>query len=230
MVADMDQSGIAPLIVSGHSAMEPLQNASIDRILHAVREHLGAEIAFVSRYVEGDQKELTHVSSDLTLPMGPGFRDSREDSYCWHVLEGRLPELIQDPADHPFTKTMALTEFLPVGCHLNTPLRLSDGSVYGSFCCLSRTPDRSMTQRDMGTLRAFAALAVEQIERTIGEERRCSTLGTAIGRVLDEGSLAIVYQPHGVHGAVLREQHTDRFLIGGIWQIAYVNPGHDGYP
>lgn len=191
----MDQSGIAPLIVSGHSAMEPLQNASIDRILHAVREHLGAEIAFVSRYVEGDQKELTHVSSDLTLPMGPGFRDSREDSYCWHVLEGRLPELIQDPADHPFTKTMALTEFLPVGCHLNTPLKLSDGSVYGSFCCLSRTPDRSMTQRDMGTLRAFAALAVEQIERTIGEERRCSTLGTAIGRVLDEGSLAIVYQP-----------------------------------
>jgi hypothetical protein len=41
---------------------------------------------------------------------------------------------------------------------------------------------------------------------------------------------AIVNQPHGFHGAVLREQRTDRFFIGGIWQIAYIYSGHDGYP
>ena len=35
-------------------------------------------------------------------------------------------------------------------------LRLSDGTLYGSFCCLSRNPDRSMTERDVSVLRAFA--------------------------------------------------------------------------
>lgn len=98
----------------------PVGNESIDRILAAVREHLGTEIAFVSRYVDGGMKELTHVSSDLDLPMGPGFIDQRENSYCWHIAEGRLPELMQDVGDFPFTKTMAITDFLPVGCHLNT--------------------------------------------------------------------------------------------------------------
>ncbi|WP_171032999.1 sensor domain-containing phosphodiesterase [Qipengyuania marisflavi] len=173
----------------------PLQNASIDRILDAVREHLGAEIAFVSRYVEGEQKELTHVSSDLDLPMGPGFRDPRENSYCWHIAEGRLPELIQDAADHPFAQTLAITEFLPVGCHLNTPLKLADGTIYGSFCCLSRTPDRTMTDRDLGVLRAFAALAVGQIEQTLEHDERHNSLRGRIRKIIDGQALHIVHQP-----------------------------------
>jgi EAL domain-containing protein (putative c-di-GMP-specific phosphodiesterase class I) len=175
--------------------LAPVHNQSIDRILAAVREHLGAEIAFVSRYLDGGMKQLTHVVSDLELPMGPGFVDPRENSYCWHIAEGRLPELIRDVADHPFTRTMAITDFLPVGCHLNTPLRLSDGTLYGSFCCLSRTPDRSLTERDVGVLRAFAALAVEQIEKTLDSDDRRSRLEQAIGDVIDAGAIEIYQQP-----------------------------------
>ena len=125
-------------------ADELMTDPGIERILRSVRGHLGVEIAFVSRYVENDQRELTHVSSDMDLPMGAGYREDREDSYCWHVLQGRLPELIQDPADHPLTQKLAITDFLPVGCHINTPLRLADGTVWGSFCALGRTPDRTM--------------------------------------------------------------------------------------
>lgn len=175
--------------------LAPVSNQSVDRILTAVREHLGTEIAFVSRYIDGGLKQLTHVSSDLALPMGPGFADPRENSYCWHIAEGRLPELIQDPADFPFAQTLGITDFLPVGCHLNTPLRLSDGTLYGSFCCLSRQPDRSMTERDLGVLRAFAALAVEQFERSVEGEGRRDALQSAIGGVIDTGAIAIFHQP-----------------------------------
>lgn len=175
--------------------LAPVHNGSIDRILDAVRQHLGAEIAFVSRYLDGGMKQLTHVVSDLELPMGPGFIDPRENSYCWHIAEGRLPELIQDPADFPFTKTMAITDFLPVGCHLNTPLRLSDGTLYGSFCCLSRSPDRSFTERDLGVLRAFAALAVEQIETSLDGDERRETITTAVREVIAMEAVTIVHQP-----------------------------------
>ena len=188
------QSSMIPAAVAGISA-EPFQNSSIDRILRAVREHLGTEIAFVSRYVENDEKELTHVDSDLELPMGPGFRDPRENSYCWHIAEGRLPELIQDPADHPFTATMGITDFLPVGCHLNVPLRLSDGTLYGSFCCLSRTPDRSMNDRDVGVLRAFAALAVEQIETSLDYDYRSQRIDKRITKLIGDRAMQIHQQP-----------------------------------
>ena len=176
-------------------SMQPLEGGPIDRILRAVREHLGTEIAFASRYVENGEKELTHVDSDLTLPMGPGFRDPRENSYCWHIAEGRLPELIQDPADHPFTQDIAITHFLPVGCHLNTPLRLSDGTLYGSFCCLSRSPDRTMTERDVGVLRAFAALAVEQIESNLDQDYRFQRIDKRITKLIGDRAMQIHQQP-----------------------------------
>ena len=188
------QPALVPAAIAGFGA-EPVQSASIDRILHAVRVHLGTEIAFVSRYVDNGEKELTHVDSDLDLPMGPGFRDPRENSYCWHIAEGRLPELIQDPADHPFTATMAITEFLPVGCHLNTPLRLSDGTLYGSFCCLSRVSDRTMNERDLGVLRAFAALAVEQIESSLDHDNRFQRIDKRITKLIGERAMQIHQQP-----------------------------------
>ena len=187
-------SSMIPAAVAGISS-EPIANGSIDRILHAVRRHLGTEIAFVSRYVEDGEKELTHVDSDLELPMGPGFRDPRENSYCWHIAEGRLPELIQDPADHPFTQDIAITHFLPVGCHLNVPLRLSDGSLYGSFCCLSRSPDRTMNERDLGVLRAFAALATEQIETHLDTDYRLNRIDKRITKLIGDRAMQIHQQP-----------------------------------
>lgn len=171
-----------------------MANSRIDRILGAVRSHLGVEIAFVSRYVDED-RQLTHVSSDLDLPMGPGYREPKEVSYCWHVLQGNLPELIEDPADFPMTQDLAVTHMLPVGCHLNVPLRLSDGTIYGSFCALSRTPDRSMTERDVGVLRAFAALATEQIEGDLENDVRRSALQTTIGNLISANRMTIFHQP-----------------------------------
>lgn len=175
-------------------AHELLGGERIDRILDAVRQHLGMEIAFVTRFV-GEERELLNVRSDLDLPMGPGYREPKEDGYCWHIAQGRLPELIQDPKDHPFTQQFAITHMLPVGAHLNVPLRLSDGSLYGSFCALSRTPDRSMTTRDLGVLRAFAELAVEQIEDGLETEVRRESLESAIGRIIGAEQLTILHQP-----------------------------------
>lgn len=174
---------------------ELVSDPGIERILATVRGHLGVEIAFVSRYVDGEQRELTHVSTDLELPMGPGFREAREEGYCWHILNGRLPELIQDPADFPLTKTLAITDFLPVGCHVNTPLRLSDGTVWGSFCALGRKPDRSMTERDLTILKSFAGLAAERIEATLENEERTRQARKRVESMLDGHGVSTFQQP-----------------------------------
>ncbi len=185
----------APGINTGALADELLHDEAIDRVLAAVRGHLGVEIAFVSRYIEGGQRELTHVHTDLNLPMGPGFREPVEDSYCWHILEGRLPELIVDAADHPFTKTLAITDFLPVGCHLNVPLRLSDGRVWGSFCALGRVPDRTLGERDLNVVRAFAGLAAERIEASMASDLEAAEVRARVEEMLDGHAITIFHQP-----------------------------------
>jgi EAL domain-containing protein (putative c-di-GMP-specific phosphodiesterase class I) len=159
-------------------------HSHIDNILDAVRRHLGMEIAFTSRFVE-DRREFTHISAAIPVPSAPGDSEPLDQSYCWHILNGRLPELIQDAAALPFALSLPITMALPVGCHISVPLRLKDGSVYGSFCCLSRSPDRSLTQRDLATVKAFADLAIDQIEQQRDSE---ATRRTCVARI--ESSLA----------------------------------------
>lgn len=193
----MDMSANASLVTAaaGRSLAEPLQNPSIERILRAVREHLGTEVAVVSRFTQNNERELTHVDAGIEIAMGPGFRDPRENSYCWYVAEKRLPELIQDPADHALTQEIAITGSLPVGCHLSTPLRLSDGTLYGSLCSFSRTPDRTLHERDLAVFRGFAALAAEQVEKVIENDFRRQRIDERITKLIEEKALEIVHQP-----------------------------------
>ena len=176
------------------TAQSVTSRGSIDAILSAVRHHLGMEIAFASRFVD-EQREFTHLSSDLPLPSAPGDREPLEDGYCWHIQQGRLPELIPHAQDLQVAHGIAITGALPVGCHISVPLRLKDGSVYGSFCCLSRTPDYSLTDRDLATVKAFADLASAQIEleTSRGAEER-SVLERVHGAI-DAEQPAIHLQP-----------------------------------
>lgn len=192
---DFDEAPARPL------ADELVHDPAIERILQTVRGHLGVEIAFVSRYVEDDQRELTHVSTDLDLPLGPGFREDRADSYCWHILHGRLPELIQDPADHPLTAKLGITELLPVGCHINTPLRLADGTIWGSFCALSRQPDRTMNPRDLDILKSFAGIVGERIESSLAEDAELREARKRVEAMLDGHAVTMYQQPiHALAG------------------------------
>jgi EAL domain-containing protein (putative c-di-GMP-specific phosphodiesterase class I) len=166
----------------------------IDAILDAVRSHLGMEIAYAARYV-GDQRQFTHISSDLQLPARPGDCEPLEQGLCYHILQGRLPELIHDAGDHALARSVPIVRALPVGAHLNVPLRYRDGSIYGSFCCLSRSADRTLTQRDLSTLRAFADLAMDQIELQRDAEAHHEMVRARVEAAIAGGQPAIVLQP-----------------------------------
>ena len=45
------------------------------------------------------------------------------------------------------------------------PLVLSDGSLYGTLCCLSHEPDPWLRQRDLGVMERTARWLVAQLER-----------------------------------------------------------------
>ena len=176
------------------AAGETPPDQAIDRILEAVRTHLGMDIAFASRFVDG-RREFTHINAAGPVPAKPGDSEPQEETYCWRILQGRLPELIIDANDHPEAAELPITAALPVGSHLNVPLRLSDGSVYGSFCCLSHVPDRTLTERDLLTIRAFADLAVNQIELDLNDEKERAARVARITEVIEQDRIAMVYQP-----------------------------------
>lgn len=126
------------------SRME-LANLTLQDMLRAIREHLGMDVAFVSEFTA---KRRVFRLVDSTYPNQPvkvNGSDPLEESYCQRIVDGRLPELITDASLVPAAMELPVTAALPVGAHLSIPIRLADGSVYGTFCCFSFTPDTTLT-------------------------------------------------------------------------------------
>lgn len=166
----------------------------IGAMLRLVRQNLGLDVAFIGEFV-GDHRIFRHVDADAPGPVRVGGADRLEESYCARVVDGRLPELIPDTADVPEALRMPVTRALPVGSHLSVPIRLSNGMVYGTFCCFGHAPDHSLNERDLAMLRTFAGLVARRIDRDLQSESLTAAKRRRIRHLLDSGGPAIVFQP-----------------------------------
>jgi GAF domain-containing protein len=140
--------------------------AGVERILHAVRVHLRMDIAFAAQ-VTDCETIIRYCDADEGAPFGSGAAFPVDDGYCKRILEGRLPPLMDDASKVPEAAELACTREIGIRAHISVPLTLSDGSVYGTFCCFRARPDPSLSARDVDMMRAFADLTAAQIEAEI---------------------------------------------------------------
>lgn len=170
-------------------------DAEVESALRAVRQHLGMEIGFVSEFL-GQERIFRHVDTILAEPpIRAGHRLSMDEGYCRKVVAGELPELIPDTALVPAALDIPETALLPIGSHISVPIRLSDGSVYGTFCCFSSLPDRSLSIRDLQMMRAVADMVGAQLEAKVSSQKVQDSLKARITGVLTAGGPNMVYQP-----------------------------------
>lgn len=176
--------------------MPDAPNPVIERILRAAREHLGLEIAFVSQFVGGARVFRYVDSASGVSCVQVGGSDPVEESYCHYVVGGSLPGFVRDPTLHPVSARLATTEALGVGTHLSVPIRFSDGSVYGTFCCFGLHVSNSADPRDLQTLHLLAHLVAEHLETLDARERDHRHRRELIAQLLeDPQGVAMVFQP-----------------------------------
>ncbi len=175
------------------------ETGSVDRLMFELllcaRKHFGMEVAFVSEFRNGrrvfrfvDAKE----GVDLIKVNGS---DPLEESYCQRIVDGRLPELIQDATDHPEALTLPATVALPVGAHLSVPIRFSSGRVYGTFCCFSRTPDMSLGNRDVEAMQFFAEIVGKILEERQKHDAVVQSTTDRLREMLNKRQYGTVFQP-----------------------------------
>ncbi|MEO0381140.1 MAG: EAL domain-containing protein [Pseudomonadota bacterium] len=172
-----------------------MDDDTIDASLRFVREHLGMDIAYLSEFVDGHivfraldtEVALDVASVGSTLP--------QQETYCHHISEGRLPELINDTADHPLCSTIPATALLPIKSHISVPVLRADGTAYGMFCCLSHKARMDLNSRDVGVMRAFAAIAGEQVNNRLSHHDAESTVRNRTLDIMRNKAFDIVYQP-----------------------------------
>lgn len=167
----------------------------VKRALQVMRRHLGLQVAYVSEFVD-DRSVFREVDAPgLEALIKPGDSRSLDEVYCRHILAGRLPELIPDTALEPVAVAMPITAAVPIGAHVSVPIRLSDGSAYGMFCCLGPNADPTLNRRDLQMMRAFADLAAFEIDDVRRRETELAERRAAIRALIDGDGLTIFHQP-----------------------------------
>ena len=180
-----------PLLSPSSSSLEQ----RIQEMLRSVRLHLGMDVGFVSEFRNGSRFFNYVDASSPDSPVILGGSNPLEQSFCHFVATGALPELMQDAADVPLAAAMPVTKALPVGAHVSAPIRLDDGSVYGTFCCFSNKSDHSLNHRDLAMLKVFADLTGKLIQADLRAKREHTDIRARIEQIIQERQLSIVYQP-----------------------------------
>jgi EAL domain-containing protein (putative c-di-GMP-specific phosphodiesterase class I) len=153
------------------------------------------EVAYFSEFNQGRTIFRRVDAPGLEHLIKAGDSQALDDVYCNHILEGRLPELISDTSQIPLSRDMPITAAVPIGSHVSIPIRLSDGTPFGMFCCLSPRAIPSLNERDLATMRVFAGLAAKQVNANLQQRRDAQQIHATISGVIAGEHYDIVFQP-----------------------------------
>ena len=187
----IDSSGIAALL-GGAEAQKGAPAEVIPRLLAAIRGHLGMDVAFVAEFADG-RRVFRYVDAAVDGAPRAGDSDALAGTYCQLVAEGRIPELISDASR--VAPENAFVVGRPVGSQLCLPMLAADGRVFGTFCCFSREPDPSLSERDLSLTALFAGLALQAVERARAAEASQAEVRKRISHVLKLDKVHTVFQP-----------------------------------
>lgn len=167
---------------------------AIERILSLARAALDMDVAvmaafdgeFVVQAVDGE-----HEWFDLDV----GLRLPVNQTYCGPMTKGEIPHLVNDAAADDRTADLPLTREAGVGAYVGVPIRLWDGTLYGTLCCLSRSAEPSLNGRDVRFLRVLAEIVADQLDRDQLETEKRRLEWSRIHSILERDSVDVEFQP-----------------------------------
>jgi EAL domain-containing protein (putative c-di-GMP-specific phosphodiesterase class I) len=174
-----------------HEVPRPDAPPIIQRVVELTHRHLGMDVVYVSQFI-GDWQYFHGVAGDPSsfgvrpepgLPLGV--------TYCAEMTAGLLPRLIPDTRTESRVSDLAVTSRADIGAYIGVPLRLSDGTLFGSFCCASHRARPELTARDVQFLTVLADLLTDELDR----EYRSSATRRMVEQVLAQSQVVVALQP-----------------------------------
>ena len=136
---------------------------SVQRVLAVLRAKMDMDVVFVSKFDDGKRVfKLVEVAPGADV-ISVGQSDPLEQSWCHHIVNGRLPQFISDAAPLRAAGAAPATP-LPIGTHLSVPLTLKSGKVFGTLCAFAFHVDNEVSLQDVWRLRAVADVIARRLE------------------------------------------------------------------
>jgi len=166
----------------------------VAELLRTARKALGLSVTFLSR-MDGTTQHLQVVDSGVPLLFPEGAERPQATTFCQVILEGRLPTVIPDVRKFPVAMSLPAARFPRLRSYVSVPVRLSDGTLYGTFCAAGLTTDKDLSARDEALMEVLAAAAAVILEPGVAEDRRRTEIESRLLPLMADGGPTIVMQP-----------------------------------
>lgn len=174
-------------------------NASIEAkladLLALVRKHLDMDVAFISEFINDERvfKVVDNPSENQIVKVGNA--DPINETYCQKITDDKLSPIITNTNANPITKAMPVTERLGIGAYIGVPINLSNGKLYGTFCCYKSHHDESLNDRDLSFLNIISEIATGLIEKNLSKSISRNHAKSAIEQIISYNDISIYFQP-----------------------------------
>lgn len=179
------------------SSVDADAGAQISDLLRTAKESLRLSVAFLSR-MDGETQhlEVVEASGPAALFFRQGVTQKQETTFCQAILDGRLPAVIPDVARNPVAKALPSARIPRIRSYVSVPVRLSDGSLYGTFCAAGLTSDQGLTERDRALMEVLAKAAAVVLEPGLRERERRDEVSGRLGPLIElHRGPVVVFQP-----------------------------------
>ena len=179
------------------TTVDPAVEQQISDLLRTAKESLRLSVAFLSR-LDGQTQhfEVVEASGPAALVFKPGVTQKQETTFCQAILDGRLPAVIPDVAKNAVAMTLPSSRIPRIRSYVSVPVRLSDGSLYGTFCAAGLTSDQGLTQRDQALMEVLAKAAALMLEPGLRDRERREEIEARLVPLMDvHCGPVVVYQP-----------------------------------
>ena len=133
-------------------------------MVETARAVLGMDMGYVCDTRDGRQAYKVVTGDGESFGARAQESVPLEGTYCHEMLNGRLGNVVRDSSTEPLVAELAITREGGIGAYIGVPLVLSDGELFGTFCCLSHDPAPDLDARQVELMQLLAGLIADQIE------------------------------------------------------------------
>jgi GAF domain-containing protein len=141
----------------------------VERALAAARQRLSMDAAYVTT-MDTQQQTIEAVVGRDEFARLTGAVVPLEQTYCARMLNGEIPNIVADTRANSVLRDLRATRL--TGAYVGVPVRLSDGRVHGTLCCVSAEPSEGLGEDELRFMQILAGIIAARIDKAQGNLAR----------------------------------------------------------
>lgn len=141
----------------------------VEQALTAARERLQMDAAYVTT-IDSREQTIEAIVGETAAPVTAGVTVPLQETYCVRMLNGEIPNVVPDTRAEPALRSLTATRY--IGAYVGVPVRLSDGHVHGSLCCVSNEACAGLGEEELRFMRVLADIVAARVEQAQGDLAR----------------------------------------------------------